>query len=442
MRPIPKDPALDSSLSLLAEGYMFVLNRCRTYGSDMFEARILLEKTVCMLGVDAARVFYDSDKFVRQGAMPGRVQKTLLGLGGVQGLDDAAHRQRKQMFVELLMEPSSIDALANEAKVQWRAAFDRWQGRERIVFFDEAQEVFCRAVCAWAGVPLAQAEARQCADDLGAMIDSAGRLGPGYWRGRTARIRCERWISKMIERVRHAAAPEDSQTVLYRVAMQRNMEGALLPIRVAAVELLNILRPTVAIARFVTFGLLALHEHPKCREKIVEDDDYLHYFVQEVRRYYPFFPLLAARARKDFEWNGYRFRKSRKVLLDLYGTNHDARTWDAPDAFQPERFAAWDAHAFGFIPQGGGDHRQGHRCPGEWITVELMKQALMLLTNEVDYAVPLQDLHVDLGRMPALPASGFIVNEVRRREEPVTTLLYHAQNRRSNSSAVSGLENR
>src|SRR3712207_8802226 len=51
-------------------------------------------------------------------------------------------------------------------------------------------------------------------------------------------------------------------------------------------------------------------------------------FVQEVRRYYPFFPFIVALAREDFDWKGYHFEKGTLTVLDLYGTNHDARLWE------------------------------------------------------------------------------------------------------------------
>ena len=44
-----------------------------------------------------------------------------------------------------------------------------------------------------------------------------------------------------------------------------------------------------------------------------------------------------------------------------------------PDVFSPDRFADWEGSPFGFIPQGGGDYLMGHRCAGEWVTVEVMK---------------------------------------------------------------------
>src|SRR3546814_9974873 len=62
--------------------------------------------------------------------------------------------------------------------------------------------------------------------------------------------------------------------------------------RVAAVELLNILRPTVAVSVFITFTAHALHQLPACRQNLQADDGYLECFVQEVRRFYPFFPAV------------------------------------------------------------------------------------------------------------------------------------------------------
>jgi hypothetical protein len=133
--------------------------------------------------------------------------------------------------------------------------------------------------------------------------------------------------------------------------------------------------------------------------------------VQEVRRFYPFFPFVVARVRQAFDWQGYHFPKRRKVILDLYGTNQDARLWEQPEAFRPERFRHWDESPFAFIPQGGGEHQQDHRCAGEWITIELMKVALSFLTRSMTYDVPEQNLRISLSRMPAIPKSRFVISK-------------------------------
>lgn len=101
------------------------------------------------------------------------------------------------------------------------------------------------------------------------------------------------------------------------------------------------------------------------------------------------------------------------MLLDLHGTDHDARTWDAPEEFRPERFRRWDGSPFNFIPQGGGDHYLNHRCAGEWVTIELMKVASDSLARRIEYDVPEQDLQIDASRLPALPRSRFVIRDVR-----------------------------
>ncbi len=140
----------------------------------------------------------------------------------------------------------------------------------------------------------------------------------------------------------------------------------------------------------------------------------LELFVQEVRRFYPFFPFVGARVRNDFEWRGYRFRQGTLALLDLYGTDHDARTWEHPEVFRPERFRQWDQSPFNFIPQGGGDYYTNHRCAGEWLTIDLTKVAVRFLTQSMAYDVPDQDLTISMSRMPAIPQSRFVISNVRR----------------------------
>jgi fatty-acid peroxygenase len=96
-------------------------------------------------------------------------------------------------------------------------------------------------------------------------------------------------------------------------------------------------------------------------------------------------------------------------MLDIYGTNHDERTWPNPGAFDPDRFKLWDRSPYNFIAQGGGDHIVNHRCPGEWITIELMKMAVRFLALELRYEVPQQDLRIDFRHLPALPADRLVI---------------------------------
>ncbi|GAB3378400.1 cytochrome P450 family protein [Azotobacter armeniacus] len=121
MHRIPRDKGQDSTLALIHDPYRFIAKRCRLHGSELFETRLLLTMTLCMSGAEAARLFYEPERFMRQGAMPRRVQKSLFGVGGVQGLDGDAHRHRKRMFVALLMDPVRVALLVEAARSEWRA---------------------------------------------------------------------------------------------------------------------------------------------------------------------------------------------------------------------------------------------------------------------------------------------------------------------------------
>jgi len=412
MRQMPRHGRFDSSLALLRQGYLFIDNGCRATGSDIFETRLLLRRTICMRGAEAARVFYDNERFARRGAMPSPVRRTLLGTGGVQGLDGEAHRARKAAFMSLMTE-SRLRDLAALTGDRWQASIRKWAAMPRVALFEEVQELLCRAVCAWSGVPLGDAEAARRARDLGAMIDGAGSIGLRHLRGRRARKRGERWIAALVQAVRRGSLRVPADGSLHVFATHVEAGGRHLDAHTAAVEILNVLRPTVAIARFVVFSALALHRHPACRVRVADDARYAGWFIQEVRRFYPFFPMVAARVRRGFEWRGYRFPEGRRVMLDLYGTNRLPALWSQPDAFRPERFRDWSGSPFDFIPQGGGNHYLHHRCAGEWLTIELMRVALDALTRRMTYRVPAQDLAVDLSRMPTLPGSRFVIENVR-----------------------------
>lgn len=140
----------------------------------------MLQRTICMMGKEAAELFYDPQRFMRSGAPPGRIEKTLFGRGGVQGIDNEAHRRRKQMFMSL-MTPERIGALGQTTDEWWRRYARKWGAMGEVILYDELHGLLCRAVCAWAGVPLPEAEVGQRTHELTALFDKAGAVGPKYW---------------------------------------------------------------------------------------------------------------------------------------------------------------------------------------------------------------------------------------------------------------------
>ncbi|WP_079524293.1 cytochrome P450 [Solibacillus isronensis] len=411
---VPKEEGIDHSLNLLREGYLYILNRRQSFHSDLFETRLLGKKAVCMGGKEAADLFYDNSKFKRAGVAPNRVAETLFGKKGVQTLDGDAHKHRKKMFMSI-MSQDRLKKLNEIAAKQWDTALTKWQEMDDVVLYEEALEIMCRTACEWAGVPVEDKDMKKLADDFRAMFESATAIGPSHWAGRHARNRVEKWMGNLIDQVREGKLNPEEGTALYTFSWHRDLEGNLLDQEVASVEVINILRPIVAIAVYITFSALAAHHYPEERKKLQSGNEKnTQMFVQEVRRFYPFFPFAAAEVKADFTWKDYTFEKGTLTLLDLYGTNHDTNIWGNPEVFQPSRFENWDGSPFSFIPQGGGDYYLGHRCAGEWVTIEMMKVSLDFLVNQMTYDVPEQDLSYSKVSIPSLPKSKVVINNVQR----------------------------
>lgn len=248
------------------------------------------------------------------------------------------------------------------------------------------------------------------------MIKGAGGVGPTTWKALFLQQKTEQWTRDIIKQIREGKRQAPEFSAAHVIANHRDLDGALLPLDVAAVELINIMRPTVAVTRFIVFAAHALYHYPQSRRYLeAGTDTETEVFVQEVRRFYPFFPFIGGRVQQPFTWRDHEFTPGTWVILDIYGTDRDSRLWENPEAFHPERFRDWNGSAFIFIPQGAGDHWGTHRCAGEWITIALLKQAAAFLATGMTYTVPEQDLSINLRVMPALPQSGFIITDI----EPV-----------------------
>jgi len=255
MPNIPRDTGLDSTWAFLRDPYRFISTRSKFHQSPVFQTRLILQKTLCLTGAEAARLICDPDRFVRQNAAPKRLQKTLFGQDGDQGLDGDAHRHRKALFMGVLT-PANVQELAELSEVRWREYARTWRPGESIVLYEIAREILCRTVCDWAGAPIAERDVQQWTQDLAALYEHAGAIGLQHWQARKARRRLEQWAAELVESTR-AAPPTPEQSPLERIAHYKDQHGQPLDLHTASVELLNLLRPTVAVSVFITFAALA-----------------------------------------------------------------------------------------------------------------------------------------------------------------------------------------
>lgn len=225
---MPHEDGLDHTLTLLREGYMYILNRRRSMNSDVFETRLLGgRKAICMGGMEAAEIFYDTEKFRREGSAPNRLQQTLFGENAIQTKDGEAHRNRKEMFMSL-MGPDNLNRLKEIVKEQWEIAAAKWEQKGQIIFYQEVQELLCRTACQWAGVPVQQDEIQNLTHDLEGMFESPAALGLDHWKGRNGRNRVEKWLKEIIVKVRDGQIQPPENTALHQFAAHRDLEGICL----------------------------------------------------------------------------------------------------------------------------------------------------------------------------------------------------------------------
>src|SRR5690625_2975695 len=183
---MPREEGMDNTLSLMREGYMYITNRCHSFQSNIFETRLFGKKAICMRGKEAAKLFYNNDKFKRKGATPKWVVQSFFGENSVQTLDENAHQHRKDMLMSV-MTSDKLKQLIDIAKQQWEKAIDHWEEMDQIIFYEEVQKLLCRAACEWVGVPLEEDEVNKRAKELASLFESAASVGPAYWAGRSSR---------------------------------------------------------------------------------------------------------------------------------------------------------------------------------------------------------------------------------------------------------------
>jgi fatty-acid peroxygenase len=395
----------DRTLELIRQGYPWAARLRR--GAVAVPTRVLGRRSAVVGGPEGVRRFYDP-RLRRKGAFPPPIKLVLFGPGTVHGLDDAEHHHRKALYVDLLT-PEAVAELGDRAEQEWQSTIQRWAGRDRVVLYDEAVQVLAASVLGWAGVPVPPDELPRRARQLAAVVDGFATPGPVYLRAALARRRLDRWAAGLVRQVRAGDLQAVPGTALHAASTATGLDGRPLPERTAGVALLNVVRPTVAVAWYVTFAGVALNEHPEWRARIAGGDAVaLDAFAQEVRRLYPFVPVLAAKTRAEQDVLGVRVPRGGLVVLDVHGTDHDPEHWPEPDRFDPDRFLTGDIDPDTLVPQGGGDVRTGHRCPGEGVALTMIAVAARALAG-LAHTLPPQDLGVDMSRMPTRPRSGVVL---------------------------------
>lgn len=393
------------------EGYHLLGTLREDVDAPVVKGKFLTKEIIAIYGEEAARKFYDPQNFKREGAMPKPILKTLFGEDGVQTLDGKDHHHRKSYFMDL-MTPERMEDYHQILEEHLSRELDKQHGEFEL--FDLSNRVLFYSICEWSGINLEQYDSEKVevlAKNQISMISGAVTSPIDHIKGIADRKESEKWAQSLIEEARKHPVPGKDNLALYTFATATNLDGEVLPVEVAAVELLNIIRPTVALTVWMALMGHALFSQENVYEPLKENfDDLQDSFIQEMRRYYPFFPMLPAISLRDVEIDGYTIPKDSWVILDIYGTNHDSRTIDHPETFDIKRYVDRTdeisyQEEYEMIAQGGGDFREMHRCAGEWITLHSMRVFSDQLVNKYDFSVPQQDWTIPMNQFPTYPNS-------------------------------------
>ena len=390
----------DLGFLLARHGYHAVaLDRTARGGGDTYVSRLLGRRTVVIGEAEGAAAFYDESLASRAGAVPPPLAWLLFGRGAVHGLDGTAHRDRKRLFLDVL-DPETFEPLLDDVRKELGSRSAGWPGRA-VDLHDELVTTYGAAVLRWAGCELSPGRSDLVSRRLAEIVDGFGFAGPAYVRGWRSRRWADRWARKAVADVRAGRTHPAPGTALRRIA------DSDLPDQVAAVELLNVLRPTVAVAWLGTFVAPALASVPAAQRPLLRSESGARErfaFAQEVRRTSPFVPALTAVAVRDAAVSGVRVRAGDRLLLDVVGIDHHPDRWPDPHAFRADRFldrgTVPGPLAFELVPQGGG-HPSGHRCPGESLTLRLLSETVRVLAH---LDAHLEPVRTDATRMPTRPA--------------------------------------
>ena len=248
MKQIPKTKIkLNETKELINKGYNLLRELREDVNAPVVKAEFLTKDITVIYGEEAARKFYNPEIFKREGAMPEPVLKTLFGEGGVQTLDGKRHHHRKNYFMDL-MTPERMEDYRKILNKNLTEELDKQHGEFEL--FDLANRVLFTSICEWSGINLENYDSKsleKLAHNQISMISGAVTSPADHIRGITDRNHSEQWAQDLIKEARKNPVPGKEDLALYVFANATDYDGELLPVEVAAVELLNIIRPTVAL---------------------------------------------------------------------------------------------------------------------------------------------------------------------------------------------------
>ncbi|KAL9988425.1 hypothetical protein ACROYT_G002868 [Oculina patagonica] len=129
--------------------------------------------------------------------------------------------------------------------------------------------------------------------------------------------------------------------------------------------------------------IITVLSNQELSEEAFKEMPHLQNFILEVLRMHPPVPVFFGRARDDFilhsESGKFIVKKDELLVANVHMAHRDESIFDQPDKFLPSRFeneALVDHIIFGYGPFHEEPTPQNHHCPGQGITLTVLKVAV------------------------------------------------------------------
>jgi cytochrome P450 len=241
---------------------------------------------------------------------------------------------------------------------------------------------------------------------------------PGYGRG----IReLDEYIFGLIETHRQANQSGDN---LLNHLINSGMSDVLIRDQILTMLIAGHDTSTALLA----WAIYLLSAHPNAMQQAQEEVDtvlqgkmptheqmrslvYLEQVINETLRLYPPIHVSNRRVKEDLEFNGYRIPAGWRMMLSIYLTHHDNKSWQDADLFNPARFAPGVTHhPYTFIPFGGGPRN----CIGAAYAQAEAKAVLSRLLQRYNFTLLQPYVHLYMGATLE-PRPGVLVRVTPRR---------------------------
>jgi cytochrome P450 len=319
--------------------------------------------------------------------------------------DGAEHRHHRKIMHETFKRPV-LREYAERMNPAIHGNLARWPGGGRLHAFDAFKALTLDiAASIFVGVDLGR-ESRRMNEAFEAMV-AAAMPGPRFpffgrhHRGVVGRRFMLELLGGMLEKKRGDAGGD----LFSRLCRARSETGEFF----SDADVLDHMVFLMMAAHDTTTSTLTsltweLAKHPEWQERIREESfalgepfpdfdaldrlDSLTFAMQETLRRYPPLPVIPRTTLRDFEWEGYRIPAGTMVVVSPIHTHYMPEWWDAPERFDPERFAPGRAeherHTHSWIPFGGGTHM----CIGRRFAEAQVRLVAHQLVRRYRWSVP------------------------------------------------------